>query len=154
MRRVGGAKKKAILVAATLVLLGAGCGQVEPGEGEAIGQLDQTAFTATIQPILDARGCSQAGCHYRDKSNPNMGGPGGSFRIFDCSGNSCTTEQVLANHDSAAGMANIANPTTSKLLTKPLTLSVGGIQHLGGDIFMSTADPDYATILGWIQSPM
>jgi hypothetical protein len=137
-----------------IALLAAGCGDVAPGEEETIGQLNQTVFEATIQPILDARGCSQAGCHYRDKNTPNSGGPGGSFRIFDCSGNSCTPEQLLANHDSAAGMANISNPTASKLLTKPLALSAGGVQHLGGDLFLDTVDPDYAAILGWIQSPI
>jgi len=141
-------------VTATVLLLTTGCGQVDPGEQETIGQLDQAVFETTIQPILDARGCSQAGCHYRDKNNPNSGGPGGSLRIFDCSGSSCSAEQLLANHDSAAGMANMANPTTSKLLTKPLALSAGGVQHLGGDIFFSTADADYLAILGWIQSPI
>ncbi len=150
-RGPGGA---AILVAVALTCLSAGCGQVNPGEEVAVGQLDQTAFAVSIQPILDARGCSQSTCHYRDKSAPNSGGPGGSFRIFDCSGTSCTPEQLLANHDSAAGMANITNPTDSKLLTKPLAQSAGGIQHLGGDIFLSTADPDYAAILGWIQNPI
>lgn len=144
----------AILVAVALACLGAGCGQVDPGQEEAIGQLDPTTFAVTIQPILDARGCSQSRCHYRDKNDPNSGGPGGSLRIFDCSGNSCTPEEVLANHDSAAGMANITNPRSSKLLTKPLAQSAGGIQHLGGDIFLSTADPDYAAILGWIQNPI
>lgn len=143
-----------MLVAAMLALLGAGCGEVDPGEEDAIGQLDQAVFESTIQPILDSRGCSQAGCHYRDKSNPNSGGPGGSLRIYDCTGDSCTPEQLLANHDSAAGMANLPNPTTSKLLTKPLALSAGGVQHLGGDIFMSTTDQDYTTILGWIQNPV
>jgi hypothetical protein len=141
-------------VAATLVFLGAGCGQVDPGEEEAIGQLDHAVFQNAVQPILDARGCSQAGCHYRDKSNPNSGGPGGSLRIYDCAGNSCSAEELLANQDSTAGMANLANPTTSKLLTKPLALAAGGVQHLGGDIFMSAADPDYLVILGWIQSPI
>ncbi len=137
-----------------LVIVGAGCGEVEPGQEEGAGQLDQVAFAAAIQPILDTRGCSQAGCHYRDKSNPNTGGPGGSFRIFECSGAPCTPEELLANYDSAAGMANFANPTTSKLLTKPLALSAGGVQHLGGDVFLSTADADYAAVLGWIQSPI
>lgn len=137
-----------------LVCVVAGCGEVKPGEEEAAGQLDPAAFAASIQPILDARGCSQSGCHYRDQSNPNTGGPGGSFRIFECSGGSCTSEELLANHDSTTGMANISNPTSSKLLTKPLALSAGGVQHLGGDIFLSTADADYATILGWIQSPI
>jgi hypothetical protein len=50
-------------------------------------------------------------------------------------------------------MANLANPTTSKLLTKPLALSAGGIQHLGGDIFPDVTDPDYVTVLTWIQNP-
>ncbi|MFZ5861967.1 MAG: hypothetical protein ACOYXR_03850 [Nitrospirota bacterium] len=133
---------------------GTGCGHVEPGEQEALGQLDQSVFATAIQSILDARSCSQGGCHYRDKDNPNSGGPGGSFRVFDCSGNSCTADQLLANSDSAAGMANLANPTTSKLLTKPLALAAGGIQHLGGDIFMSATDADYVAILGWIQNPL
>lgn len=141
-------------MAATLALCGTGCGRIDPGEQEALGQLDDTVFAAAIQPILDVRSCSQTGCHYRDKSNPNTGGPGGSLRIYDCTGGSCTPEQLLANHDSAAGMANLPNPTTSKLLTKPLALSAGGVQHLGGDIFMNTTDPDYATILGWIQNPV
>jgi hypothetical protein len=151
---VGGTRTGAILVAATLALFGAGCGEVDPGEEEMVGQLDQTVFEATIQPILDSRGCSQAGCHYRDKDNPNSGGPGGSLRIFDCTGNTCSPEQLLANHDSAAGMANLSNPTTSKLLTKPLALAAGGVQHLGGDIFMSATDPDYVAALGWIQNPI
>jgi len=144
----------AILVVGALVLLGTGCGQVDPGEEEAISQLDHTTFTTAVQAVLDSRGCSQSGCHYRDKGNPNVGGPGGSLRIFECTGNSCTPDQLLANHDSAAGMANIANPASSKLLTKPLAQSAGGVQHLGGDIFLSTSDPDYVTILSWIQSPV
>jgi hypothetical protein len=140
-------------IAAALMALGTACGTVDPGTTDAIGQLDAAVFAASIQPILDTRGCSQAGCHYRDKNDPNSGGPGGSLRIFDCSGNSCTPEQVLANHESASGMANLANPTTSKLLTKPLALSAGGIQHLGGDIFPDVTDPDYVTVLTWIQNP-
>jgi len=127
---------------------------VDPGTDAGIGQLDQTTFATTIQPILDSRGCSQQGCHYRDKNDPNTGGPGGSFRIYDCVGNSCTPDQSLANYDSASGMADIANPTGSKLLTKPLALAAGGIQHLGGDIFPSTTDPDYVAMLGWIQNPI
>jgi hypothetical protein len=51
-------------------------------------------------------------------------------------------------------MTDIANPAGSKLLLKPLAVSAGGIQHLGGDIFPNTSDPDYLTILSWIQSPL
>jgi len=143
-----------ILVVGVFFSLNTGCGQIEPEEEGTISQLNHDTFKAAIQPILDNRGCSQAGCHYRDKNDPNAGGPGGSFRIFECTGNSCTPDQLLANHDSAAGMANIANPASSKLLTKPLAEPAGGIQHLGGDLFLSTGDTDYMAILSWIQSPL
>jgi hypothetical protein len=145
-----------LLIAATVIVMTitvAACGNVDPGTNATTGELDQAVFAAAIQPILDARGCSQSGCHYRDKSAPNTGGPGGSLRLFDCSGSSCTPEQVVANHDSASGMANIPNPATSKLLTKPLAQSAGGIQHLGGDIFLSVTDADYLAVLAWIQNP-
>jgi hypothetical protein len=56
----------------------------------------------------------------------------------------------MANYDSAYGMANLSIPTSSKLLTKPLADEV---QHLGDNIFLSTADPDYQAILGWIETP-
>lgn len=131
-----------------------GCGTVDPGEEETIGRLNSDTFKASIQAVLDSRGCSQGGCHFRDKDNPNQGGPGGSLRIFDCTQNSCTDGQILANHDSASGMVNISNPAGAKLLTKPLIESGGGLQHLGGDIFLNRSDPDYVAILGWIENPL
>ena len=131
-----------------------GCGQVTPGEEGSVGQLNHDTFKNSVQPILDSRGCSQQGCHFRDKSNPNSGGPGGSLRIYECTGNSCSPSQLLANDDSASGMANMSDPVNSKLLTKALAEAAGGIQHLGGDIFLSSTDPDYVTLLSWIQNPL
>jgi hypothetical protein len=147
-------RRWAILIVVGFFFFETGCGHIEPGAEGTISQLDHDVFQATIQGILDSRGCSQSGCHYRDKTDPNTGGPGGSLRIFECTGSSCTPDQLLANHDSAAGMADITNPASSKLLTKPLAQSAGGIQHLGGDIFLSQNDPDYLAILSWIQSPL
>ena len=128
--------------------------EVSPGEEGAVGQLSHNTFKTSVQPILDGRGCSQGGCHFRDKNDPNSGGPGGSLRIYDCTGNSCSPSQLLANDDSASGMANLSDPATSKLLTKALAEAAGGIQHLGGSIFLSPTDPDYLTLLGWIQNPI
>lgn len=137
------------------LLFNGGCGHVEPGEEGVAGGLDHTTFKSMIQPILDNTGCSQQGCHFRDKVNPNIGGPGGSLRLFICTaGDPCTPEELLANHDSAAGMSDIVNPSNSKLLTKPLALQEGGLQHLGGEIFLNTTDSDYLAVLTWIQSPL
>lgn len=142
------------LVVGLAVSLATGCGSVDPGVEGSGETLDYNAFKATIQPILDGRGCSNSGCHYRDKNDPNNGGPGGSLRLFNCTADPCTEDEYLSNFDSASGMSNIPNPSDSKLLLKPLAVSAGGIQHLGGDIFLSTGDPDYFTILSWIQSPL
>ena len=131
-----------------------GCGEIDPGLGNSAGELSFEEFMGEIQPLLDNRGCAQSQCHYRDKMDPNSGGPGGGFRIFDCEESPCLIDELEANFDSSVGMANTSTPSTSKLLTKPLGESVGGKQHLGGDIFLETGDPDYQTLLGWIQSPL
>jgi len=136
-----------------LLFFSGGCGTVDPGTEDNAGGLNYDSFKATIQPILDQRGCSQTGCHYRDKANPANGGPGGSFRVFNCANDPCSEDEVRSNYDSASGMSNLSNPAGSKLLLKPLAVAAGGIQHLGGDIFLNTTDPDYLAILGWIQNP-
>lgn len=148
--------RKAVL---TTLLIGAlagfngGCGTVDPGQQTDSGSLDFDVFKASIQPIFDQRGCSQGNCHYRDKNDPFSGGPGGSFQIYNCTIDPCSDDQYRSNYDSASGLSDLANPTNSKLLLKPLAQSAGGIQHLGGDIFVTTTDPDYLSILGWIQTP-
>jgi hypothetical protein len=129
-----------------------GCGTVDPGTNDTEGQLDPLVFAASIQPMLDQRGCSQSQCHYRDKSNPNSGGPGGGFHIFNCEEDPCSQDELNANFDSASGMVNFSSPGTSKLLEKPLAEFSGGIQHLGGDVFLDTTDPDYQTLLAWCQT--
>ncbi len=145
---------RVILGAGLFIVFLSACGQVEPGKESGLGVLDHDLFKSAVQPVLDQRNCSDAGCHQRDKSAPNTGGPGGSFRLFECRAFPCTALELQANHDSAEGMANLVNPDDSRLLTKPLTLAEGGIQHLGGNIFLSVTDADYLTMLAWIQSPL
>ncbi|MFQ5597588.1 MAG: hypothetical protein ACE5GK_06000 [Nitrospiria bacterium] len=139
---------------AAFMSFGLGCGQVTPGNDGSGGTLDHNLFQTSVQAILDQRSCSDAGCHRREKDDPNTGGPGGSLRLFECAATACTPDQFRANHDSAAGMANLVNPADSKLLTKPLALAQGGSQHLGGEIFQATTESDYLTVLAWIQSPL
>jgi hypothetical protein len=143
IRRVG--------IGLALVILW-GCGTVDPGTNGAARELDRAVFAAVIQPILDGRGCSEGQCHYRDQSDPNSGGPGGRFKIFDCEADPCSQEELDGNFDSASGMVNRSSPTASRLLEKPLAESAGGIQHLGGDVFLDASDPDYQSMLAWSQS--
>lgn len=143
-----------VFVSGMLLSVSTGCGTVDPGTEDGAGVLDYDLFKTAVQPVLDLRGCSQGGCHYRDKSNPSSGGPGGSFRVFDCANDSCSDDELRADYDSATGMSDPANPAGSKLLRKPLSEGAGGIQHLGGDIFSDATDSDYLSLLGWIQSPL
>jgi hypothetical protein len=136
-----------------LSLASPGCGTVAPGEGGGLGAPSFAVYEASIQGVLDGKGCSAAGCHYRDQDDPSAGGPGGSLRLFDCSAAPCDPDHLMANYDSAVGMSNLAIPQSSKLLTKPLAEAAGGIQHLGGDLFTDTLDPGYLTLLNWIQTP-
>jgi hypothetical protein len=153
VRRSARATITTILIIGFLSTCIDGCGSVDPGQEIDSAGLDFNVFQGTIQPILDLRGCSQGGCHYRDKSDPYSGGPGGSFQIYNCMNDPCTDDQFHANYDSASGLSNPEDPSNSKLLLKPLAESAGGIQHLGGDIFVTTSDPDYLAILSWIQTP-
>lgn len=40
---------------------------------------------------------------------------------------------------------------SSELLRRPLATSAGGVYHEGGDIFADVNDPDYKTLLAWVQ---
>ncbi len=143
-----------IFLMTLLLLLMTGCGQVEPGEEATVGELDHDVFKSNVQAILDNRGCSNGSCHIRDKNDPFSGGPGGNLRLYECTVELCTADQLQANHDSSAGMSNLVNPVNSLLLTKPLEISISGVQHQGGNIFLNTTDPDYLALLAWIQSPL
>lgn len=47
---------------------------------------------------------------------------------------------------------DVANPTNSTLLTKPLAEAAGGVWHGGGDKFQDTSDQSYVDFLSWIKT--
>jgi len=105
-----------------------------PGGGRTI-DLDYAYFATHVEPILQRRDCSTAGCH---------GGQGSGMLLLS------------GGLDPEADFTNILNhtrpwaPPTSPLLLKPLAVSAGGVVHGGGDIFADTNDADYRAMLGWI----
>lgn len=49
------------------------------------------------------------------------------------------------------GLVDVANPTASLLLLKPLAESAGGVMHGGHDKFADMTDPAYIDFLSWIE---
>lgn len=92
------------------------------------------SFAADVYPIFAAKGCStQNACH-------KSGNPGGNFRLDQAA------NQI---HAAVFARVNLATPDQSLMLTKPLFEAVPN--HGGGNIFLTNEDPDYKTILYWIQ---
>ncbi len=127
-----------------------GCGvQVEPERITSGATLDCGIFQNTVQPILDLNiggtTCSASGCHRVGE------GAGGAFKVYP--NPALNSVQMEANYIAAKGFANLNDPASSKLLLEPLTgaQSIVG-SHTGGDIFTSTADINYTTILAWIAT--
>lgn len=100
--------------------------------------------------------CAGSGCH------ASASGTGGSFRVepdaqeVDLADAANTPERVresdmYKNFYSAQGATVIGAPTDSRLLTKPLLLSV---LHGGGLIFEDQDDPNAKLIAYWISHPM
>ena len=86
------------------------------------------SFVTNVYPIFKSRSCT--GCH---------GGAGG----LTVSGSAASAYTAVK-----AGRVDLATPSNSLILKKPLT---SGVSHGGGKIFTSTSDADYKTILTWIQ---
>ncbi len=114
-----------------------GCGPSEPqapGGGQEV-SLDYPVFVASIEPILQSRGCSNMACH---------GGQGSGELLL--SGGAFPEADFLA----VRGLVTPWDPPQSPLLQKPLAVAAGGVVHGGGDIFVDTSDTDYVTMLEWI----
>jgi hypothetical protein len=118
----------------------------------------------TLNGVATTNSCANAGCH------ANATGSGGAFRIIPGAtpvemavplfGNVAAvpgtppdvirTKDMYKNFISAQGEVIINSPSQSLLVEKPLVLNV---QHGGGRIFTSTADPHVALIEYWISHP-
>lgn len=101
-------------------------------------KFDQATATP---PFLSCSGNGGAACH-------NVaGGVGGTFKIHAFA--QTNTAEMEGNFFAAKAFANLADPSRSLLLRKPLANS--DVNHGGGDIFPDTSDPSYQEILRWIS---
>jgi hypothetical protein len=108
-----------------------------------------------IQGQTATNTCASSGCH-------SPIGTGGAFKVSDLAptidlSNPANTPEVVRtqamyqNFVSSQASTVIGAPTSSRLLTKPLTL---GVLHGGGVIFLDPSDPNARLISYWISRPM
>jgi len=95
--------------------------------------------------------CASGGCHEIG------GGFAGSLRLYPniLPGTLDPTEQsrLQTNFLSTLANANLGNPSSSKLLLKPLVGNSGNNDaHSGGDILPNNSDPCYSAILAWVTN--
>lgn len=63
-----------------------------------------------------------------------------------------TVEESRRNFENVSKLVNMRNPATSLLLLHPLARDAGGDQfHSGGRQFRTKSDPDWQTLLAWVQ---
>ena len=143
-----------VITAVLALVAAAGCNDdVNVEETASSGQtLCVSDFEACVNPIFDEivmgragqTTCSASGCH------DTGAGSGGAFKIFPNAAPGST--EMMANFFSAKAFANLDSPPNSKLLLEPLQgiSSVTGT-HTGGDIFPTTSDACYETIIDWVS---
>lgn len=112
-----------------------------PGDGPGVGGSPTPTPTGTpgpqsfendIVPIFSARGCTGSGCHRPPTT-------GGGLRL---------NQSAAQIYDGVLQRCNTADPPNSLLLLKPLFEAAPN--HTGGNIFLTSADPDYQKMLRWI----
>jgi hypothetical protein len=106
--------------------------------------------------VISTNTCASSGCH------DDITGTGGALRLVQSAqavdlANPANTPEAVRGNDmyknfySSQGSSVIGTPLQSRMLTKPLTLSV---LHGGGVIFADQNDSNAKLIAYWIGRPM
>lgn len=134
--------------------LAAGC--VPGGGAQSLPTADRALFDAEVQPRLDLH-CGYAGCH---------GDPGRPWAIYSRSAWRADVGDVLAdpplstaeldaNFDQTRALLfGVAEPLDCLLLNRPLARDAGGSAHGGGVQFTTADDPDYLSLLAWVDGAL
>jgi hypothetical protein len=129
----------AILIGSPLVALGCVSPTTPPPppSGGTAFTPSLTQFQATVEPVLQRRGCDAGGdCH--------GGGPRGALELSPAG-----AKNVSFDFEQVSLQVNPEAPDSSRILTKPLALEAGGVPHAVKP-FASTSDSDYVAIRAWI----
>lgn len=124
-----------------------------PGSQSPVPGADFDAYVEDVQPVFEAR-CSERNCHGNDDRPLGLYAPGrhrldGEQADPDAP---LLDDELRANFDrTRAFLAFVATPESCELLTKPLAVHAGGVDHGAGAVFTSTIDDEYLDILDWVS---
>jgi HEAT repeat protein len=115
----------------------------------AIEPLDFAYFVARVQPILERERSGQTRCMDCHGVSTNLSRhhlvrplPSGQY----------TESAARSNFASILSLVDFKDPEQSYILRKPLAQDAGGLEvHSGGKYWASKANPEYQTILAWIN---
>ncbi len=116
---------------------------VEDNTANALQALSTSTYANVIWPIMEGRGC--ATCH---------GDGGAGQNAMDLSEGDAEDEEeaMEMRMEALAEQMNFMIPEASPLLRKPLGEALGGVSHVGGQIWTGVNDPDYLSIYQWIAT--
>jgi len=115
--------------------------------------LSEPVFRCSVEPIL-IRQCSYSACHGIAGTALRVFSPGKlravAPKTIDEAIAPLSETEHRANFESAAAFSFQTAVADNALLHKPLAQSAGGFAHLGGAIFATTQDAQYAAIASWL----
>jgi hypothetical protein len=145
---------------------GVSCGAAQDGPtcSEGFDELSSAGAPPVLPSGEDTRGCKDveleqafaedvytwrgrcAPCHFDIEPNADKDAPRWISAVGNCAtGSAVTLKRVLS-----LGLIDVADPTQSLLLQKPLDESGGGVKHGGGAKFQGTDDFTYQSFLRFI----
>ena len=119
--------------------------------------LDPDYFRCNVQPVLGAR-CAMPACHGTAQRPLSIFAPGRMrYEVgWDRPTEPITQYELDSNYGIAGGFTTTTATGDVWLLAKPLAVAAGGYYHRGADlfgdqdIFVTTQDPGYQILAGWI----
>jgi hypothetical protein len=120
----------------------AACAGPDPGSAPAPAPLDGAEYAATVQPIVEAR-CATLDCHGNEDRPLRLYAVTG-LRRQDAWRDLPDLMPEELDENVRAASAQDANLILDKAL--------GRMGHEGGAVWMSTGDPQYLCVRGWLTS--
>jgi HEAT repeat protein len=111
--------------------------------------LDFSFFVARVQPILERERYGKTRCMDCHAVSANLSR---NHLVRPLPSGQYTESAVWSNYASILSVVDFKDPEASYILRKPLAVAAGGTRvHTGGKYWTSKANPEYQTILAWID---